>query len=206
MRIATDTSSSRIYRSLRGRVSQAWKPLRDTPSASHIQLTGQAPRCFATNPNITAGPWRSRRPLFFRMSRSAFSLDTSRCRLRSSSCSSVSLPFPGKAAGRSAAAARTHRRSTVACIPRSLEACAALTPRFFSNSTASCLNSRLNFLSVTSFLKSHKRLISVSTKPAAGPIDARRFKLVVQLLRKTFVRELGRVVERAPQEADKRGT
>ena len=31
------------------------------PHASHIQLTGQTPRCFATNPNTTVGPWRSRR-------------------------------------------------------------------------------------------------------------------------------------------------
>ncbi len=42
-RVAADRSSSRIDRSLRGRVSQAWKPRRDTPSASHIRLTARDP-------------------------------------------------------------------------------------------------------------------------------------------------------------------
>ena len=40
------------------------KPLRETPSASHIRFTGQAPRCFATKPNFTSTPWR-RRPRIF---------------------------------------------------------------------------------------------------------------------------------------------
>jgi hypothetical protein len=40
------------------------KPLRETPSASHIRFTGQAPRCFATKPNFTSTPWRRRPRLF----------------------------------------------------------------------------------------------------------------------------------------------
>ncbi|TDS69603.1 hypothetical protein EDF71_1335 [Comamonas sp. JUb58] len=34
------------------------------PNTSHIRLTGQAPRCFATKPNFTSTPSRSRPRLF----------------------------------------------------------------------------------------------------------------------------------------------
>ena len=61
-----------------------------------------------------------------------------------------------------------HRRIAVACIPRSLEACVVPTPRFVINSTASCLNSRLNALLVMQILQFPEHLISVSKKPAAG--------------------------------------
>ena len=49
-----------LARLLGGRVSQAWKPERETPSASHIHRTGQIPRCFATKANFIALPSRSR--------------------------------------------------------------------------------------------------------------------------------------------------
>ena len=38
---------------------------RDTKRRAHIRSTGQAPRCFATKPNLTSTPWRNRpRPFF----------------------------------------------------------------------------------------------------------------------------------------------
>ena len=39
-------------------------PLRETPSASHNNPTGQIPRCFTTKPNFTSTPSRSRQRLF----------------------------------------------------------------------------------------------------------------------------------------------
>ena len=50
-----------LARALIGRLSQAWKPDRDTPSTSHIQLTGQICRCFATNAAAYAGSTPTRR-------------------------------------------------------------------------------------------------------------------------------------------------
>lgn len=42
-------------------LSQAWKPERDTLSASQRHATGQIERCFATNATFISRPWQSRR-------------------------------------------------------------------------------------------------------------------------------------------------
>jgi hypothetical protein len=127
------------------RLSQAWKPDRETPSASHIHATGQIPRCFAMKANLISSPSRSRPRLFLG------------CRAPPSAS-----PLPC-AAGRSPAApassdhgrerhapdrkpnSLTHLRSTFSCRSRSRAACATATPRSFTSLTASSLNSRLNF-------------------------------------------------------------
>src|ERR1700748_1215150 len=61
---------------------------------------------------------------FFRMSRSAFSLATSRLSRAISACSGFICPWPGKACDGSSANALTQLRSWVGCTPRSCEACA----------------------------------------------------------------------------------
>ena len=58
------TYSSLRLRWLRCRVSQAQKPPRATPSASHIQFAGQISQCSAMKPNLTSIPSLSR-PLHF---------------------------------------------------------------------------------------------------------------------------------------------
>src|SRR4051812_49274943 len=57
--LAPIVSSSRALQ-LGERASQAWKPDRETPSASHSHATGQMPRCFAMKTNFIALPSRSR--------------------------------------------------------------------------------------------------------------------------------------------------
>ena len=65
--ISTTRFASYLVRALIGRLSQAWKPDRETPSTSHIQLTepnsherfatGDAPELFGTHfkPNEARG-------------------------------------------------------------------------------------------------------------------------------------------------------
>ena len=73
---------------------------------------GQIPRCFAANPNITVTPWRSSlfhmqayvagqwAAAFLEISRSLFSLATSRLRLRSASSSAFNAPCRERHLGR----------------------------------------------------------------------------------------------------------
>ena len=166
-RMATDSSSSRIDRSLLRLVSQAWKPLRDASSASHIHFTGQIPQCFETKPNIKAGPWRSG-PRLLQYVTLIFEL----------------CDLPAKAAPFSRR--RLQLAVTKSCVcgnrpartdpspqpcrmdPRSLIARAVLKARCVIASTASCLNSRLNTCLVMGVLRFPEHLMSGSTQPAAG--------------------------------------
>lgn len=138
-RIAADSSSSRIGRSLCGRTKLVWQPCRCVPIASHIHRIGQPPRCFATIPHITAG-LRKEAAAFFEISRCTFGFDISRRRVLSSSCCGVRLSGPGNAADPSVSEARTPWRSTVVCLPRSLGAFAVRTSHSILSSTASCLD------------------------------------------------------------------
>jgi hypothetical protein len=110
---------------------------------------------------------RAPRP-FFRMSRSAFSLATSRRSRSISCCSGFICPWQGKACRGPAVASRIHRRSTLSATSRSLAACTTETPRSRTNFTASSLNSRLNSRRFMLDLRSRENLHSVSTKPAAA--------------------------------------
>lgn len=121
---------------------------------------------------VRVGPWRNRRSPFFGNA-------TLRLQLRHLTPQTSELfllwrqpPISGYGPGPSAAAARIQRRSTVACISISLEACAAFTPRLITNFTASCLDSRRRNFLVMWIVQFHKHRISVSTKPAAGHLQA----------------------------------
>ena len=83
---------------------------------------------------------------FFRMSRSALSLATSRRSRSISCCSGFTWPCPGMARRGSPSTSRIQRRSTLSAMPRSRQACATATPRSLTRLTASSLNSRLNVL------------------------------------------------------------
>ncbi|MDA9440800.1 hypothetical protein XH98_17220 [Bradyrhizobium sp. CCBAU 51745] len=54
------SSSSLRDLALGERFSQAWKPDRNTPSASHSHATGQIARCFAMKTNFMSLPSRRR--------------------------------------------------------------------------------------------------------------------------------------------------
>src|SRR6266516_2308405 len=82
---------------------------------------------------------------FFRMSRSAFSLVTSRLRRAISSCSGFIWPWPGNACSGSSANFFTQSRNCDVCTLRSCDAWAYDTPRSLISRTASSLNSRVNF-------------------------------------------------------------
>src|SRR6476661_6159611 len=87
------------------------------------------------------------------MSRSAFSLVTSRRSRSISNCSGFICPWPGKACTGLEPNSFTHLRSTFSWTPRSRPACATDTPRSLTSLTASTLNSRLNFRLCMTYLR-----------------------------------------------------
>src|ERR1700691_4489468 len=90
------------------------------------------------------------------MSRSAFSLITSRLSRAISSCSGFIWPWPGNACCGSSANAFTQLRSCVGCTFRSADACTYETPRSLISRTASSLNSRVNLRLSMIHLRLHK--------------------------------------------------
>lgn len=100
------------------RVSKAWNPLRETPSAPQIHAAGQIPRCFAIEASLILGLPLSKRRLFL-MSRSAFSFATSRRTRSNSNCSKFIWPCPSEAWPGSAANSITPLRSRFSCTTKS---------------------------------------------------------------------------------------
>src|SRR5262249_35896274 len=90
------------------------------------------------------------------MSRSAFSLVTSRLSRAISSCSGFIWPCPGNACCGSSANAFTQLRSCVGWTPKSCAACIYDTPRSLISRTASSLNSRVNFRLSMTHLRLHQ--------------------------------------------------
>src|SRR5215207_3435254 len=120
------------------------------------------------------------------MSRSAFSLVTSRRSRSISNCSGFICPWPGKACTGSEPNSFTHLRNTFSWTPRSRPACATDTPRSLTSLTASTLNSRLNFRLCMTYLRLHETpnlgvhqtvSSSVSIKPAAAQCPSNRQQL-----------------------------
>src|SRR5712692_2250099 len=105
------------------------------------------------------------------MSRSAFSLITSRLSCAISSCSGFIWPCPGNACCGSSANFFTQLRNCVSCTPRSSAACAYETPRSLISRTASSLNSRVNCRLSMTHLLLHKTPNSVSSEPGAAQND-----------------------------------
>src|SRR5438094_704231 len=92
----------------------------------------------------------------FRMSRSAFSLVTSRLRRAISSCSGFIWPWPGNACSGSSANFFTQSRNCDTCTLRSCDACTYDTPRSLIRRTASSLKSRVNFRISMTHLQLHQ--------------------------------------------------
>src|SRR5712671_4227466 len=102
------------------------------------------------------------------MSRSAFSLATSRLSCAISNCSGFIWPWPGNACCGSSASCFTQLRNCVGWTPRSSDACAYDTPRSLISRTASSLNSRVNCRLSMTHLLLHKTPNSVSSEPGAA--------------------------------------
>src|SRR6185295_6713267 len=94
------------------------------------------------------------------MSRSAFSLITSRLSRAISSCSGFIWPWPGKACCGSSASFFTQSRNCDTCTPRSCAACTYDTPRSLIKRTASSLNSRVNFRLSMTHLQLHQNTLT----------------------------------------------
>ena len=145
MKLAINGAPSLSLRDLAlgDRFSQAWKPNAIPPAHRKAMSPARSP-VLRDEDELHVASFAKKAAAFFRISRSAFSLTTSRRRRSISSCSGFIWPWPGKACRVGAVllhplaqhvlvdvqvAAGLRRRS-----PRSRPAC-----------TASILNSRLNF-------------------------------------------------------------
>src|SRR5580704_8870562 len=106
------------------------------------------------------------------MSRSAFSLVTSRFNRAISNCSGFIWPWPGNACCGSSANFFTQSRNCEVCTPRSADACAYDTPRSLIRRTASSLNSRVNCRLSMTHLLLHKTPNLVPSEPGAAQVVA----------------------------------
>src|SRR6185503_397840 len=106
------------------------------------------------------------------MSRSAFSLITSRLRRAISSCSGFIWPRPGKACCGSSASFFTQSRNCDTCTPRSCAACTYDTPRSLIRRTASSLNSRVNFRLSMTHLQLHQNTLTRCLRNRVQPRGA----------------------------------
>lgn len=109
-------------------MSQAWKPLHETPNASQSHDTPSPPRCFAMMANHKGCPSRSKPRLFgdiaLRFEFYHFSAQAGDLQLLR-----LHLAVARKAATGSLSKSAIDLRNTVFCTRRSQAACATFTPR-----------------------------------------------------------------------------